>query len=474
MKVEWYALAVAALGVGLWIWGSVLDSVLAMLFFTLFSGGAAFIIGHATIQPVAFSLVFVFAHLLLSMFKRTDHANLGFKSNGFLAFFCLYAAAGAFLLPKLFTKAMTVAPLSGTGLKSQFMATPLHFSPQNITTAIYLIGTLITSICAGAAAVDPKSRRAVVWWAIAISWIHMAFGLAGLLLPSEFIALFRNATYAELEQTEGGFVRISGIMPEPSAYAAYAFGWFVFMAELWLRDVSPRLTMITAAALGLMLLACTSTAGYVALALYAILLLARFFVSPASFRLNKAVPVGMAVLAGLTLILGVFAFVPHVAESAGRALKQITVGKADSLSGRQRLYDVSVGLKAFQETWGLGIGAGSFRSSSIIVAILGGTGIIGFLAFTGHFLKILKPLRLSTHALPGNPGQAVPVAAAWAACAGLIPAMLAGPTPDPSFVFAIMGGLALGWREGVRPRTIAVSMAGRRSGPTATIVASQV
>ncbi len=64
MKVEWYALVVAGLGVGLWIWGSVLDSVMAMLFFSLFAGGAAFIVGHATIQPVAFALVFVFAHLL--------------------------------------------------------------------------------------------------------------------------------------------------------------------------------------------------------------------------------------------------------------------------------------------------------------------------------------------------------------------------------------------------------------------------
>ena len=474
MKVEWYALVVAGLGVGLWIWGSVLDSVMAMLFFSLFAGGAAFIVGHATIQPVSFSLVFVFAHLLLSMFRRTDHANLGIKTNGYLAFFCIYAVAGAVILPKLFAKAMTVAPLSAAGLKSQFMATPLHFSPQNITTSIYLIGTLITSICAGAAAADPKSRRALVTWAIIISWIHIAFGVAGLIMPSGFIAFFRNATYAELEQTEGGFVKISGIMPEPSAYAAYAFGWFVLMAELWLRDVSPRVAMITAGALGLVLLACTSTSGYIALALYAIILLGRFAVAPSSFHLKKAIPVGMAILAGVTLILGVFAFVPHLAESAGRALKTITVGKADTLSGRQRLYSISVGVKAFQKTWGLGIGAGSFRSSSMLIAILGGTGIVGFLAFVGHFLKILKPLRLSTLALPGDPDQAVPVAAAWAACAGLIPAMLAGPTPDPSFVFAILGGLALGWREAVRPRTAPVALMRRRRAPELPFAASGV
>ncbi len=406
------------------------------------------------------------------MFRRTDHANLGVKTNGYLAFFCIYAVAGALILPRLFNKAMTVAPLSGAGLKSQFMATPLHFSPQNITTSIYLIGTLITSICAGAAAADPKSRRAVVTWAVIISWIHIAFGVAGLFMPSGFIAFFRNATYAELEQTEGGFVRIAGIMPEPSAYAAYAFAWLVFMAELWLRDVSTRVTMITTVALGLMLLACTSTSGYLALALYGIVLIGRFSVAPSSFRLNKAVPVGLAFLTGLTLILGLFAFVPHLADTAGRALKQITVGKADSLSGRQRLYSISVGLKAFQKTWGLGIGAGSFRSSSLIIAILGGTGILGLLAFAGHFLKILKPLRFSTYALPGDPDQAVPVAAAWAACAGLIPAMLAGPTPDPSFVFAIMGGLALGWREAVRPRTAPAASVRPRRAPESPFATS--
>ena len=113
---------------------------------------------------------------------------------------------------------------------------------------------------------------------------------------------------------------------------------------------------------------------------------------------------------------------------------------------RQRLYWAASAIKAVKVTWGLGIGAGSFRSSSLLLAILGSNGVIGLVAFLGHFFNILKPLRRDTYALPGDPDRAIAVAAAWTACAGLIPQLISYPTPDPSYLFGVMGGLALGWR----------------------------
>lgn len=458
MSVEWYAPVVTLAGVGLWIWGSLLDSVIAMLFFTLFGGGAALIIGHATILPSSLALVFVLAHLLLTMFRRSDHVNLGLRANNFLAMYCVYGALTAFILPKIFVKAVSVSPLAGIGGGDLYLTSPLHFSSQNITTAAYLIATLIASVAAAAAAVDAKSRRNLVLWAVVISWVHVFFGVAGAFLAdhggAEIVKVFRNATYAELVQDEGGLTRISGVFPEPSAYAGFAFGWFVFMAELWLRDISPRATMATAVALGVVLIACTSSTGYASLAVYVLIMLMRTVIAPQSFRVSKAIPVVMIGLAMTCVVLLACALLPHLAFTFGRVLEKLTVGKADTASGRQRLFWAATGLKAIRATWGLGIGAGSFRSSSLLIAILGSTGLIGFLAFAAHGVKILKPLRRDTYRLPGDPANAVGVAAAWSACAGLIPAMLSSPTPDPGFVFAIMGGLALGWRQ--QPRSAEV------------------
>jgi hypothetical protein len=472
VSVEWYAVAVALVGICLWLWGSVLDSVIAMMFFTLFGGGAAFIVGHATIQPGAFAMTFVLAHLLLSMFTGSGHARLGLRVNNYLALFSLYGAVTAFILPRIFTHALWVSPLTGFGT-TLYMTGPVHPSIQNITTALYLLATFITSIAASAASADPKARRKIIIWAVVIAWTHVFFGLVGAVLTDygggDIIKIFRNATYAELTQDEAGLTRLAGVFPEPSAYAGYAFGWFVFMNELWLRDVATRWTFPTAIALLLVLIGCTSTTGYASIALYALLMLIRFVIAPRSLRASKVIPVLMGGLAMTCVVILACAFLPHLASTVGRVLHQLTVSKGDSASAHQRMFWVSNGLKAFKATWGLGIGAGSFRSSSLLVAVLGGMGFLGVLFLGAHVMKILKPLRRDTYDLPGNPGAAVGVAAAWAACAGLIPALLSAPSPDPSFVFAIMGGLALGWRD--QPRLAAAPAAARRSpsGPPAGV-----
>ncbi len=450
MSVTWYAALVVMVGLALWLKGNVLGSVVGVLFFSLFGGGAAFVAGTASIQPVYFFLLFLLAHVLFSMFTRSDHINIGFKTNGYLVFYCIFGAMTAFILPKLFAKSMEIPPMLINNANTYYTA-PLGPSKQNVTTAIYLIGTLIASVCAGAATIDPKSRRTIVVWGMIISWMHIGFGLLGLIATkvgggTEILHFFRNATYAELIEANQGFIRINGIFPEPSAYGAYAFFWLVFMVELWLREVMTRWTGLTAAALLLIVAACTSTSTYFGLGSYAGVLLARWMIAPGRPRVGKIVLVGMGGLSALCLILAVVAFVPSAAEAAGRLLSSLTLHKLSSSSGEQRLFWAKAGIKAFVVSHGLGVGAGSFRCSSLLFSIMGSTGVIGTLAFGGHVLKILPPLRAKTDPFAAARRDAVGEAAAWAACAGLLPAMVSAPTPDPDILFAVLGGLALGWR----------------------------
>lgn len=450
MTVEWYAALVGLVGVYLWLRGTVLDSVIALMFYGLFGGGAAFVLGHTSVTPESFALVLLVAHALLSMFSRTSHINHGIKTNSYFAFYCLYGAATAYVLPQIFLRQIALPPLSFSKKVGIFAAYPLHFSLQNLTTGAYLIGALLASVCAGAAACNPKSRQSLVRWGLIIAWAHIFFGILGLMLTQfggdEILKFFRNATYAELIQSEAGFVRISGIDPEPSSYAAFAFSWLVLMTEFWLRNVSPRLTGATAVAILVVLVASTSSGGFAALGIYGLALAVRAVIAPDMFRARKVLPLIMFGLAMTTLVLAGFAFLPSLLTTVSRVLASLTVHKFDTLSGRQRLFWAQSAVKAFQKSWGLGVGAGSFRSSSLLLAILGGMGVVGLAAFAAHLLAILKPLRRDTYAAVENPDRAIPVAAAWGACAGLIPGMLAAPSPIPGYTFAILGGLALGWR----------------------------
>jgi hypothetical protein len=424
-----------------------MGSVVATLFFSIFGGGAAFLVGRSTITPVSFAVALLLAHLLLSMFRRADHASLGAKTNGWLAFFCIYGAVTAYLLPKVFNKALAVTPLSASARTQDFLVAPVHLGLQNYTTAIYLLATLAAGVCAGAAAADPKSKRMLVVWGIVIAWVNNLFGLFSAIAPSSAVLkFFRNAAYAELLQSTEDYSRVTGVFPEASAYASFAFMWFVFMIELWLRNVASRWTFVTALGVGAMIIACTSTTGYAALAAYAVILAVRALITPRSIPVSKLVLGAMVGLAAMALALLLINLYPNVIPALGKAAKSILLTKSETVSGRHRLFFAQTAIKAFKVTWGLGVGAGSFRSSSLVLAILGSMGVIGAIAFAGHFIRVLKPLRRDTYELPGDPTKAVGVAAAWAACAGLIPQILSSSTPDPSYPFAIFAGLALGWR----------------------------
>src|SRR5690606_11011341 len=115
--------------------------------------------------------------------------------------------------------------------------------------------------------------------AAVIGLVHTATGVLGVILThlglTEVIDFFRNGSYSQLRQSYGEIVRIAGVFPEASAYAGYAFTWFVFNFECWLRDVKARWTGPAGLALLLILVFSTSGSAYVALAGYGALLALR-------------------------------------------------------------------------------------------------------------------------------------------------------------------------------------------------------
>jgi hypothetical protein len=260
------------------------------------------------------------------------------------------------------------------------------------------------------------------------------------------LSIFRNGSYAQLDQSVAGFVRIAGIMPEASGFASYGFIWMVFMLELWLRDIMPRRTGPAAALMCLVLVASTSSTAYVSLGVYGVLLFVRSLINHKLMRFDKLLWLAgsamVAATAGCLLVL----LNPTLADTLAALLRHFTVDKADSTSGQQRLFWAQQGINAFKVSYGLGIGAGSFRSSSVITAVLGSMGVIGIIAYFGNLLHVLRPFSASTFGAPAHPVDAVGIAASWTAFAALIPASIGAPSPDPGFNMAFFTGVALGLR----------------------------
>jgi hypothetical protein len=448
-----FGIAVVIIGLVVLFRGSLLTMLVFVMVCSLMGGTAALMLpalGGSSVQPTSVALVFLILRAAYpSKIYKTPWPH-DLYSNIFLIIFCLYGAITAFILPKVFEGQMQIVPMRAFPADYIFYTAPLQYSSQNITTAFYITGSVIASIIATRATANLNSDRVIVTSAVTIAWIHVGLGILGVVLTQlhagDLLDVFRNANYAQLSQQDQGFVRINGIFPETSAYSAYAFVWFVFTTELWLRDVSPRATGFCAAGLAGILVFSTSSSAYVGLAGYTAILLLRAIVFPGGFGLRKGLQIGAVVIGVAIVVFAVAAFLPDLASALIAVGQDMTVEKMGSMSGQQRTFWALKGFEAFEVSRGLGIGAGSFRSSSLFAAILGSMGVVGITTFICHLLVVLKPWRISTFGRTRSTVEAVGVASGWAACVGLIPAAINASSPDPGILFGVLGGLALGFR----------------------------
>jgi hypothetical protein len=309
---------------------------------------------------------------------------------------------------------------------------------------------LMAALVAHVAMRDRRTPRSFVNTAVFIGWAHVVTGVFGALVRgkplSAVIDFFRNANYAQTEQFYGSYARISGIMPEPSSYASFAFAWFVFLTECWWRDVLPRRTGPIALALLLILAASTSSTAYGALLAYAAIFGLRMMMMPGGSGLGKILMLGGIIIAVLVAVATLLAYQPQFITALQTMIADATVNKQASDSGLQRLFWAKLGLQAFVHSGGLGIGPGSFRSSSIFTAIIGSTGIIGSILFLLYLIQIIRPPRRAADPQVVDPDAALGAACSWAAIVMLVPAAGIGPSPDPGVTFAVFAGAAIALR----------------------------
>ena len=157
-----FGLISIVIGLALLVRGTSLDLLRFMMFSTLFSGSAAIImtaLGGSSISPAHLAMVFLVARILLP--GSGEYARIGpaLSANAFLAVYAVYGAASAFILLRIFEGQMYVSPLRPVTVKSLFDTVPLVFTNQNVTTAVYMLGTLLSGICATIVAHRPDSSR---------------------------------------------------------------------------------------------------------------------------------------------------------------------------------------------------------------------------------------------------------------------------------------------------------------------------
>ncbi|WP_420137410.1 hypothetical protein [Sphingomonas sp.] len=352
--------------------------------------------GGITILPRTLCAVALLAVVLLERdgLSRAWTFMTDPRRLGLLTAFMVMAVIISLFMPRLFAGHVTIMGLNSTQPEL------LKPSMTIYTQIIYLTASYCVALAVSLIGTTPEGRRTIANAVILGTLCAVFTGVLDVATHgTNLLAPFRTATYRLLLVGEIlGSSRIVGLMPEASAYgglcagfgtAAYFIGR-VIPAEGWwgkLARIAPFM------ALGMAALS-TSSSAYLGLGMFCVVAgldwVIRFMraTEPQERRTlfrECAIVVTLLFVVGLVALLNSKAFAP-----AYRMIDLMVFHKSQSASYIERSTWNLVSLRALAETYWLGVGVGSTRSSSWPVALVSGTGVLGGALMAAFLLRFLS------------------------------------------------------------------------------------
>lgn len=352
----------------------------------------------------------------------------------------VYVVGTSFLLPRMFA-GQTTAFVVSEGEVTEVMLAPNN---GNITQVAYFALGCLCYLAAGLALMHRSGIRTFRLGFFGFVIINTVLGVIDLVSKlagsGDVLAIIRTASYSMLTKAEeAGFWRIAGGFPEASAFAAAALAALAFCFGYWRVSKSTPMLVLMLVTLVLVLLSTSSTA-YVACALISAPVAVALGLRGLAGRATREDLIVVAmIVACLVIAIAVAILNPRIIEQIGELFQSTLLDKATSQSGEQRGYWNSQSIASFFDTFGLGVGFGSSRASSWVVAVISQTGVIGAILMASLVFALLRPLR-------PRPGDDLAIAAFHSgvrACvlAGIVAASVSGAAADPGLLFFL--GLAV-------------------------------
>jgi hypothetical protein len=413
----------------------------------LFGSAAALLIGSANIQPAHLLLGFVAATVLRRRRETAGAINaVGFMKPGYwLMCLVLYGVITAMLVPRLLAGATQIVPLGTSEYANTGTTVPLGPVSSNFTQSVYLVADLICFTMTVAIASTQAGFMTITSALVAYAAANVLFAVldaATFFTGTQWLLGFmRNAQYTLHNEEEiSGLKRIVGSFPEASAFARATLGALGFTGTLWLCGRRPALTgALAAASLALVVLSTSSTglAGTppLLLILYATALMR------GGFHPDERPYGSAAVLCAPLLVSGLVLAVllnDEASQVIGNYLDLLIFNKAGSDSGIERNSWNTVALQNFFDTFGIGVGLGTARTSSLPLALLSNVGLPGTLFYLLFAATAFLRRRGTSRSFPSDVRLA-----ARNACFGLIMGdIFAAPNVEQGLLFYVLAGIA--------------------------------
>jgi hypothetical protein len=392
--------------------------------------------------PALLFIIYILSQYALGMRYPGERAVL--RAAFPLLALLFYALMSAWLLPDVFAGRILVDPQKQNPL-APGIPVPLQFSSGNVTQSLYLT---INVIFAVAVAIF-MTRRAISYKNIISAYLlggYVVVGLtfwqfgsrvAGIPFPDDLLQ--SNPGWAIVEQAIGSVPRVQGPFSEPSALAGYMSG--VALCCLWLsirgyRIMQPNLLLALAIATTLL---STSTTGIITLIVGLPVTLAIASVGGvpgATGRIGKIV--SLLLLAGLLMVGPIFLLKPGLVDSVGTVVEAtVTKGQSDSYTARSA--SDAGAMATLDLTYGLGVGWGSYRSSSLIPGILANGGVFGMAMILWLVARVVHLKLHGRAAAPSHSGQVLVDGFSASLCCQLAAALVSAPMINSLLFFLQLG-----------------------------------
>lgn len=416
-------------------WGMSPERLLKLMaVVSIFEAAAAITIGSFGVQPgLVPALGFIgYMGLQILLGARQPALPSIWRQTQPFVFVTLWAVAASYLMPHIFEGQVYVWPQKVGPLLVPAVLEP---SGSNFNQDIYLLINCAFLVLASAFLAATKLSPRIFlrayflsgFLAAGISAWQFASRVVGLPFPDELF--YSNPGWAILTAQQIGSVpRINGPFAEPSSLGAYMASIVCATGWLLLKGRYDRSTVALFIVAIITLMLSTSSTGFAVLAVVCVGVPLYAFLS-GSFRLMSAtLRLYMPVILLAAVLFGIGAtFVPDFSHSIHEVIDG-TLNKRDSVSYEARTGADLDSLAVTLDTYGLGVGWGSNRSSSLIPGLLAGVGVPGVLGLLWFGSQVAARAR---KALDAGASDDV----AWAidgCCGGLVGFLIAAIASAPT------------------------------------------
>ena len=413
----------------------------------IFEAAAAVTVGSLGVQPgLVPAIAFVF-YVLLQMILGASYpgGQAAWRLASPLVLVGVWALASSFLMPRVFEDQVYVWPQKSL---PPFVLTLLEPTSSNLNQDFYLLLNLVVLVVTAVFLTKSDVRLKSLLDAYLIS-----VGLAAAVAVWQFASKMAHVPYPDAlfysnpgwsiltGQTMGAIPRVNGSFAEPSSLGSYmaaaacCTGWLTIQGH---RDRILRVIFVVAVC-GVLL--STSTTGIVSLLMAGALVIAMAILGGSTRMMGAILRYGIP-LAVLVAFLGFVATVlaPSILTSLGDIV-DATANKGSSSSYDARTSTDLDSINAALGTYGLGVGWGSDRSSSLIPGLLAGVGFPGIAGLLWFAVALGRRVRLARRSGCDANTLMVIDGCCGALVGSLLAAVLSAPTVSSVGFFVLLAML---------------------------------